>query len=214
MILDLLFPRKCVLCRRILEHNQMDLCKKCRLDAPQCSTSGRKLPYIDSWVAVWYYEDTVRESLLRYKFRDARSYARSYGRLLAMRLQQAHPEGVDLLTWIPISRRRKLQRGFDQVQLLAKYVGQELGIRPVRLLRKIRHNKPQSGIVGDAQRQANVLGAYQIADPQLVSGKRVVLLDDILTTGATASEAARVLLTAGAQEVHFGAVATARRKAK
>ena len=213
-MLDLLFPPKCLLCRKILQDEELDLCHKCRTDGPECTISQKKLPFIDSWTAVWYYEDNARRSLLRYKFRGLRSYAKGYGRLLAMRLQEDHPDGFDLLTWVPISPLRKLRRGYDQVELLAKAVGRELGVTPVPLLKKIRHNRPQSGITGEAKRRANVLGVYQVKNPELLEGKRVVLLDDIITTGTTAGECARVLLTAGAKEVHCGAVAVARHQAK
>ena len=213
-ILDLLFPPKCILCRRVLERNELDLCRNCRIDSPECPVSSKKLPFLDSWVAVWYYEDPVRSSLLRYKFQDSRSYAAGYGRLLSMKLLQEHPDGFDLITWVPISRLRKLKRGFDQVEELAYHVGKELGIPPTPLLKKVRHNQPQSGITGEAQRRANVLGAYQAIDPKLIEGKRILLLDDIVTTGATAGEAARILLTAGAKEVHLGAVAAGRHDAK
>lgn len=211
---QLLFPPKCLLCRRLLSKYELDLCRSCRADGPDCIPGRKKLPFIDSWVAVWYYEGNARSSLLRYKFRGARGYAKGYGRLLAMKLLEAHPEGFDLLTWVPISRRRKLQRGYDQVELLAAAVGQELGLTPVPLLRKIRHNPPQSGIVGQAQRRANVLGVYQAENTQSVINQRILILDDIITTGATVSECARVLLTAGAKEVHCGAVAIARHQAK
>ena len=213
-ILDLLFPPKCLLCGRVLERGEIDLCHQCRTDSPECPVSKSKLPFLDSWVAVWYYEGHVRRSLLRYKFQGSRCYAAGYGRLLAMKLLQEQPEGFDLVTWVPISRLRKLKRGFDQVEELALYVGKELGIQPLRLLKKIRHNPPQSGISEQAQRRANVLGAYQVTDPQYIEGKKILLLDDIVTTGATAGEAARMLLTAGAKEVHFGAVAAARHDTK
>ena len=212
-MLDWIFPPKCLLCRKILQEEELDLCHKCRTDGPECTNFRKKLPFIDSWTAVWYYEDNARHSLLRYKFRGKRSYSQGYGRLLAMRLQEAHPEGFDLLTWVPISPLRKLRRGYDQVELLARSVGQELGIQPVQLLQKVRHNRAQSGIVGEAQRRANVLGVYRVVNPELLEGKRVVLLDDIITTGTTAGECARVLLTAGAKEVHCGAVAVARHQA-
>lgn len=210
---DLLFPPKCLLCRSILKDEELDLCRSCRTDGPECTNFRKKLPFIDSWTAVWYYEDNARRSLLRYKFRGARSYAKGYGRLLAMKLLESHSDGFDLLTWVPVSPLRKLTRGYDQVELLADAVGQELGVTPVRLLRKIRHNRPQSGIVGEAKRRANVLGVYQVENPDLLKGKRIVLLDDIITTGTTAGECARVLLTAGAKEVHCGAVAIARHQA-
>lgn len=209
-IMELLFPPKCVLCGRILQKEETDLCRLCRVEAPYYPNHKRKLQFLDSFTAVWYYEGNVRNSLLRYKFYGARKNADSYGRLLAMKLLETNPEGFDCLTWVPVSRLRKLRRGYDQVELLAKAVGRELGMTPVCLVRKIRHNRPQARITGAAQRRANVLGAYRIEQAD-VTGKKILLLDDILTTGATAGEVARVLLTAGAKEVHCAAVAAARK---
>lgn len=210
-VLNLLFPRKCILCRRILEREETDLCHICRIDSPECPKRNLKLSFLDSWVAVWYYEGYIRESLLRYKFRRARHYADAYGRLLAMKILREYPEGFDFLTWVPISPLRRLTRGYDQVELLALAVGRELDMEPVQTLKKVRNNRPQSRIAGQAQRKANVLGVYRAVDPDRLAGKRILLLDDIITTGATAGECARVLLTAGAKEVHCGCVAAARR---
>ena len=169
----------------------------------------QKRSFLDSWVAIWYYKGYIRSSILRYKFHRARHYAHGYGRLLAMKLLREYPEGFDLLTWVPISPLRKFLRGYDQVELLAKAVGRELDMAPVRTLRKIRHNRPQAGISGAAERRANVLGVYRAVDAGLVRDRRILLLDDVITTGATAGECARVLLTAGAREVHLGCVAAA-----
>ena len=211
MILShLLFPEKCILCSRILENGETDLCHTCRVEAPECPVRKQKRSFLDSWVAIWYYEGYSRKSIIRYKFHRARHYAHGYGRLLAMKLLQAHPEGFDVLTFVPVSPLRRFTRGYDQVELLAKAVGAELGMEPVRLLRKIRHNRPQSGISGTAERRANVLGVYRVTDPPAVREKRILLLDDVITTGATAGECARVLLTAGAKEVHCGCIAAAR----
>ena len=211
---ELLFPRKCVLCGKLLEKEETDLCRHCRVEAPECAGYTTKFSFLDSWTAVWYYEDPVRGSVLRYKFSSARHYADCYGRMLAMKLQERYPEGFDCLTWVPISRLRKFRRGYDQVELLARAVGRELGMEPVRLLKKIRNNRPQSGISGQAERRANVLGVYRLKASADVEDKKILLLDDVITTGATAGECARVLLTAGAEEVHCGAVAAARRHGK
>ena len=208
---DLLFPPKCVLCGNVLEKEELDLCKDCRMDAPEYPNRKSKRQFLDSFAAVWYYEGNVRKSLLRYKFHNARSFAAPYGRLLAMKLLELYPEGFDVLTWVPVSRLRKLRRGYDQVELLAKAVGKELGMDPVPLLKKVRHNRPQSGISGAEKRRANVLGAYRETDREAIAGRRILLLDDILTTGATTGECARVLKTAGAKEVHCAAVAAARK---
>ena len=213
-ITALLFPPKCVLCGRLLEKEETDLCHCCRVDNPECCVYRRKFTFLDGWAAIWYYEGHARESILRYKFRGARAYAKCYGRMLAMKLAQEYPDGFDALTWIPISSRRLRERGFDQVALLAQALGEELEMQPLELLKKIRNNPPQSGISGEAERRANVLGAYRVTDPEAVRGKRILMLDDVITTGATVSEAARMLLTAGAKQVYCGAVAVARRDGK
>lgn len=208
----LLYPEKCVLCGQILGKEEMDLCPKCRMDQPDCPVSRDKYPYLDSWTALWYYRDSVRRSLLKYKFYGRRNYAAAYGRLLSMKLLREERADVDIITWIPISEKRKRKRGFDQVELLAQKVTAELEIPAQPLLWKRRDNPQQSKIVGNAQRRANVLGAYEAINKGMINGKRILLLDDILTTGATAGECARVLLEAGAKEVHFAAVAAAVKK--
>ena len=210
-LMELLFPPKCVLCRKLLKSGEIDLCRECRADAPEYAGKKINIRFLDSFAAVWYYEGNVRRSLLRFKFYNARSYGVSYGRILAMRLQREYPDGFDMLTWVPVSRLRKLRRGYDQVELLAKAVGRELGLSPVPTLKKIRNNRPQSRLKDPAARRANVLGAYRLLEGAAVKGQRVLLLDDILTTGATAGECARVLLSAGAKEVHCAVVAAARK---
>lgn len=210
-LMELLFPPKCVLCRKVLAQGETDLCKNCRTDAPDYPNRKIRLQFLDSFAAVWYYEGNVRRSLLRYKFHHARSYCDPYGRMLAMKLLQEHPDGFDVLTWVPVSRLRRLRRGYDQVELLARVVGRELGVTPIPTVKKIRNNRPQSRLQKAEERRANVLGVYRLAENAPVKGKRILLLDDILTTGATAGECARVLLSAGAKEVHCAAIAASRK---
>lgn len=210
-LLNLLFPEKCLLCRKVLANGEIDLCRHCRCDNPAYTHRKSRPQFLDSFTAVWYYEEDIRSSLLRYKFGGCRSYAPGYGRLLAMVLQKNYPDGFDLITWVPVSRFRKWKRGYDQVELIARAAAGELGTEPVALMKKIRHTRPQSSLREYSQRKANVLGAYQVLNPAEVAGKRILLLDDILTTGATASECARILKTAGAAEVHCAAMAAARK---
>ena len=210
-LLELLFPPKCMLCRRVLRRGETDLCRKCRADQEPWGNPKRKPQFLDSITAVWYYEGNVRRSILRYKFYGARHLAGGFGRNLAMRLLEK--DGTyDILTWVPVSRLRRLTRGYDQVELLAEAVGRELNTEAQPTLKKIRHNRRQSSISSAAQRKANVLGAYRVIAPEQIRGKRILLLDDVLTTGATAGECARMLLTAGAKEVHCAVIATARKE--
>lgn len=220
--LNLLYPPRCILCRGLLTEKQGFLCESCQKNAPEYpygasnpekygKTSGQ---FLDSFTAVWYYEEDVRRSLLRYKFHRASHLAPKYASALAAKVRQQGMAEPDVLTWVPVSRRRRFQRGYDQCELLAKALGRELGIRAQRALRKHRHTPPQSGIHSLEARRANVLGAFQIPGNVNLRGKRVLLVDDIRTTGATMNECARVLLTAGAKEVHGAAVAAVRNQKK
>jgi ComF family protein len=205
-VLEWLYPRKCGLCRAFLGKEETDLCRACRIDQPEYPYGKKKVPHIADLTAVWMYQGHAAESLKRYKFARARHYAPAYGRLLAMRIQRELPR-AELITWVPVSRRRRRERGYDQVELLAQAVSAELGIPAIQTLEKFRDNRANSGLRDPAERRANVLGVYRPVQPGRFRGKRVLLLDDIVTTGATASECARVLLTAGAGEILFGAVA-------
>lgn len=210
---ELLFPRKCVLCAGLLGKNETDFCTACRAKARTAPGGIRAIPFVEQWVSVWLYEDVVRSSLLRFKFGGKQSYAAAYGRVLAMELQKAG-FSFDVLTWVPVSARRRFRRGYDQVALLARAVGRELGVKPRRTLRKVRHNPAQSSLQGKELRKANVLGAYRTVNPGAFRGKRVLLLDDIITTGATISECARTLRMAGAAEVLGACVAVGRNRTK
>ena len=208
-VLRLLFPPKCVLCKKLLSEHETDLCHDCRINAPVYSKRNFKVSFVARWTAVWYYKDNVRSSLLRYKFYGKRHYALTYGRLLAMKLQTARMDDFDVLTWVPVGPLRRLTRGYDQVELLANAVSSELGITAVKLLRKVRNTPPQSAINDAAKRRANVLNAYRVTQPDAVRGKRILLLDDVITTGSTLSECAKTLLTANAKEVNCATVAVA-----
>ena len=208
--LELLFPPKCVLCGELLSKEELDLCHKCRWEAPRFHSGRGHIRFIKDYTAVWFYEDQVRRSLLRYKFHRARHYAAAYGRMAAMAVDKELPEDIDIVTYVPVSRKRKLERGYDQVELLAVAVSEELGIPMMPLLKKIRDNPPQSGIEKAEQRRANVLGAYECVNSDRIRGSCILLLDDIITSGATVSECARVLQGAQAKEIYCAAVAAVR----
>ncbi len=208
-LLRFLFPPKCVLCRCLLPDQQTDLCHSCRTNTENFTKIKFKPSFVARWTGVWYYKDNVRSSILRYKFGNKRHYVSAYARILAIKLQTEGLDSFDVLTWVPVGPLRRLKRGYDQVKLLADALGQELNVEPVHTLKKIRNTPPQSGIPDASRRRANVLGAYKPVNISQFAGKRVLLLDDILTTGATASECARVLLTAGATEVNLAVLAVA-----
>ena len=119
-----------------------------------------------------------------------------------------------MVTWVPVSRRRLRSRGYDQARLLAESACRLWEVRPEQLLQKITDNPAQSGLTEEAARRANVLGVYEAAEPERIQGCRILLVDDICTTGATLAECARTLRDAGAADVMCVCAALARRPEK
>lgn len=205
-LLDLLYPPRCVFCRKLLRSDETDVCKKCRSRLPQIDGTFKRSKFFTQCCSVYEYRDEAADSLKRYKFGGLRHYAAAYGRLLAMCILRERLE-FDLLTWAPISKKRRRARGYDQSQLLAEAVARELGVQCVQTLEKIRDNPAQSTMKDAAARHANVMGVYRAVMPERFAGRRVLLIDDIITTGATLSECSFVLLNAGAAEVLCATVA-------
>ena len=210
-VLDLLFPPKCVFCGKVLDTGEDGLCARCQRELPWLTDGEAELTgeFFSLCAAPLRYQDKVRDSVRRYKFKGRRGYHKLYGRLVAQCVHDHLAGRYDLITWVPLSPQRKKERGYDQAFLLASAAALELGEVAVETLRKERNADPQSGLTEDAQRRANVLGAYTPVDPELVAGKRVLLIDDVVTTGSTLSECARTLRTMGAAAVVCAAVARA-----
>lgn len=205
-VLDIFFPPKCAFCGALLPTGSDGICADCRKTLPFAPEKGEKPEFTASLTAPLYYDETVRRAVLSCKFGNRPSVCRAFGVLIAEKLRE-HRDDFDVITWVPLSRARRRKRGYDQAKLIAESVGRELGTRVEPLLRKERDNPPQSGIRSPEQRRANVSGMYAVADPAAVKGKSVLLLDDVVTTGATLAECARMLRLAGAREVHAAASA-------
>lgn len=208
-LLDLIYPPKCVFCGALLLPEETDLCRSCRSGLEQVEQPIRRGEHFTCCHCVYFYEGAVVDSIHRFKFRGMQHYADGYGRLLAMRLLENQVQ-FDLLSWVPVSAKRKRKRGYDQSLLLAQAVGRELGVPVVRTLEKVFDNPPQSTRSGDAERRGNVLNVYRCAEEELIKNQRILLIDDIITTGATLSECSRVLKTAGAAQITCATLAATR----
>lgn len=197
--MDIFVPSRCTFCRRKLPAGKTGICDECRSSLPyrepQCTDGDG---YLDMVCAPLKYEGNVRSAISRYKFSGFTSYARPFGELVAGCVRENIPNGYDLISWVPLSSERLAERGYDQAMLIALSAALELGDVAVETLRRTRHSSPQSGTQDAASRRANVSGAYEIIDAELVRGKRVLLIDDIITTGSTAGECAHMLRDAGA----------------
>lgn len=210
-ILDLLFPPRCAFCRRVLKTREKGMCAGCEKDIPRTKNGGcQSGDFFSDCVSPLFYENEVRESILRFKFHDATQYAEIYGRLLADCVRDNLKGRYDIIGWVPLSANRLKKRGYDQAMMLALSTALKLDDVAVELLRKQVDVPAQSGIGGPEKRRANISGVYTVPDEELVRGKRVLLIDDIVTTGATLSECAKTLRLFGAEDVVCAALARTR----
>ena len=209
-LLDLLFPPKCPFCDKVQEH--AGICADCEKTLPwtEDSEALREGAGDLRCAAPLWYEDAARDGLLRFKFQGASAAAGALGALIAQCAAEQFSGAFDTVTWVPVSRQRLRQRGYDQAKLLAEAACRLWDTAPVQLLEKTADTPPQSGIHDAAARRANVLGVYSIAPGADVAGRRILLVDDICTTGATLTECIRVLKDAGATDVVCVAAAFTR----
>ena len=209
-ILDLLYPRRCAFCHCLMR-TEGGICRDCLKKLPYTGELGReqKFSHVARCVSPLYYEGDVRASLHRYKFGNLTAYAAEYTDLLLKCLDES-AISCDSITWVPLSRKRLRRRGYDQARLLAEEISFRSGVPCEPMLRKLRNNPAQSRTGNAAKRKANVAGLYACPDEALVKGKRVLLVDDIVTTGATLSECASVLIRSGAAQVCAVTVARSR----
>lgn len=205
-LLDLVYPPKCAFCGKLLGKDESDLCGRCRKDLPEIGGSIKRGEFFRRCWSVYSYEGCVADSIRRFKFSGMQQYAQVYGRLIAMNLLRNKVD-FDVLSWVPISRKRRRQRGYEQTFLIAGTVAAELGCSCTETLKKVRDNPPQSMQKTAANRRGNVLNAYQAVRPERFRGKRVLLIDDIITTGATLSECSKTLRMAGAELVECATLA-------
>jgi len=208
IVLDLLFPPKCVFCSRVLDKGDEGWCDRCTESLPYADNYGKQNGDVfDFCVSPLYYTGVVRRSILRYKFREAPYYADVYAKFLAECIRECPDVEYGLISWVPLSSKRERSRGYDQAMLLAMATALELDEIAVETLKKPHDVQAQSELGDKAERSANISGAYEVSDPDIIAGKRVMLIDDVVTTCSTLDECSRVLLSAGAAGVMCAALA-------
>ena len=210
-ILSLIYPPKCVFCGMVIDKS--DICAECEKTLPFTKGDSiyQKFPFVDKCISPLYYKDYVRRAVLRFKFAGCSCYSRRLGSIMSECAENNLDCGsIDMVSCIPLSRKRMHNRGYNQAELLAKEISKKVGVEYLPTLKKIRHNTAQSTIKDSKQRAANVIGAYRVIDAEEVKGKYILLVDDVVTTGSTVSECARILKKSGAKAVYC--VTLARRE--
>lgn len=212
---DLLFPKRCVGC----DSEGAFLCVSCQEGLPRleppfcflCARPGRLMMRlcprcwerpleIDGIRAPYRMEGAVREAVHALKYQSVRALAPTLGQLLADFIPDNTPS-ADVLVPVPLHPRRERSRGYNQSLLLAQGTGRATGL-PVEgnALRRLRSTPSQARSAGEEERWANVAGAFE-ADAALVQGRRVLVIDDVCTTGATLEACSIALKQAGAASV-------------
>ncbi len=225
--LDLVFPRRCEMCGRKLRDPADDLlcptcaphagwtadpaCPRCgaglSAEGAACRECARRTFSFRGAVAAGPYGGFIRDLVHRLKYDGRTDLARPLGARLAARIRAARWGGeLDVVVPVPMRRWKILAgRRYNAAALLAERIGRELDL-PVRAaLRAARAVPSQTSLTGE-QRRGNPSGAYAARSPRALRDRRVLLVDDVLTTGATASECARVLKGAGAAQVRLAVV--------
>lgn len=220
-----LYPPTCVLCGAPGQ-DTLDLCRGCHRDLPveyhNCSRCAQPLPDavlegalcgacqsrpppFERCHTAFRYEDPLPALVAGAKFRARMDYIRLLGRCLSISLRERGAEMPDVILPIPLHRKRLGKRGYNQALEIARTIQNEFAI-PVDAGTCVRavHTAPQTGL-DQEQRQRNVRGAFRITKP--IDAELVAIVDDVLTTGSTVSEVARVLLAGGVGRVHVWAVA-------
>ncbi len=227
--LDVVYPRSCAACGAETEEEGF-LCWNCisriqYVSLPFCSICGDPVagrvdrayicytctdstPHFAIARSAARYRDTVQELLRAFKYRGALWLRPDLTHILeSCARNEVDWESVDVVTAVPLFWRRRLARGYNQAALLAGDLARRLG-RPFegRILRRVRSTDTQTHLTA-RERATNVEGAFQVRRPARIEQRRVLLVDDVMTTGATVNECARVLMKAGAGRVDVVTVA-------
>lgn len=201
-MLEFLFPKVCGICGEKI--NERYTCTKCLniLEYYQGMEYSSPLSqtYFDELICLYPYKGVLKSRMLELKFHNKRYLAKTFGDLMARKLEEKHVK-ADLILAVPISKKRMFERGFNQSEYIAKIIA-NFNHLPFenRVLIKSVNNSKQS-LVGLKERMQNVKNVYEVKNNQWIKEKTVILVDDIYTTGATMNECAKILKKNGAKKV-------------
>ena len=201
----LVFPAVCALCRKNLALTEKALCQTCISGFNQLRLSPKETHWrkrsgtISEGLSLYEYRDSLKDFIAHFKFHRQPWLVKSLREplhkfLLAVKLETRY----DALTPVPMTLSRFVERHYNPAEILAHEIGRLSGIPVVPLLKKIRSTPAQHALSGE-ERKTNLRGCFKVTNKHQASGLRVLLIDDILTTGSTAQEAGRVLKQAGVQ---------------
>ena len=209
---DRMAPPRCLACGSADCASGVDLCSQCERDLPEAVPAFQPgSPPLAALFSPWRYDYPVDRLVRALKFHGDRTIARTLGALLARRRRLLAESLPDLVVPVPLHPARLRSRGYNQADEIARYVAAELGLRRLpQALQRIRDTPAQSRLPA-AVRRRNPGDAFQAgpACHALLAGRRIALIDDVVTTGSTARAAATALLAAQAAQVELWTLARA-----
>ncbi len=193
-LVDVVYPPRCLLCHAMDEA----FCSSCRALLPEAPVAPVPEGILEA-LAVAEHDGPARDAVHRLKFGRQSILAEPMGEMMAGALVRAHFWSYDALVPVPLHWVRHLSRGYNQSQLLAEEVSRRLGVPVVCALARRRYTRSQVGLPAE-ERRRRIMGAF--GTTRSVVGRRLVLIDDVLTTGGTVTAAAEALRAAGAAAVY------------
>lgn len=202
--LRLLYPESCEVCRTLLELKQKTLCVKCTLDLESRRIpleSKLSIPFVNRHWALYSYETPAKELLKNLKFHQ-KTWLLNAFRGAFIDFQTGFESKVDWIVPVPLHHSKLIAREFNQSLLISKIISKKTGAKIFQALKKT-HATPLQSSLPKSERSINLRGVFKVTSKNKLAGKTILLVDDILTTGATAQEAARVLKKSGAKRVEL-----------
>ena len=217
-LLDALFPIRCLRCGIFDQwictscHSTLPIlteqhCPSCMthitLNGEVCPPCSKKydLPYSGIFVVSYYKDPLVRSIIHHFKYRFIKDLAKPLALLIAQSLNNSHFPTPDLIIPIPLHPRRKRWRGFNQAEELSHSLDLQIPTN-TDILRRVRYTKPQVTMRNRDSRLNNVSGAFIVQNPSRIKNKNILLIDDVMTTGATITACAHELKLSGAKNIY------------
>ena len=206
--INIIFPKVCGICEKIYEN---DLCKKCEMrlrNISKVKIDNYNNKNFKKHLYIFKYEGIIKERLIKFKFGEKAYIYKAFVNFLIKNKKVCRfLKSYDIIISVPIHYNRKVTRGYNQSALVAKELSKKLtiGYEEKVLFKKV-NNKPQSTKNKD-DRQKNVIDVYYTKNEQNIYNKKIILLDDIFTTGSTVNECCKILKLAGAKYVDVMTIA-------
>lgn len=218
-LIDYVYPLKCVFCGKIFgEKVEIEICENCMKNISLFdntinwpSKDFYEPKYCDGSFVICEYEGIVRSSIILFKFFEKEQYFRAFGRLMAKRLATYHEqEPFDAVLAVPLHRKRLIERGYNQSELLVNEICEELSTENISDIIIRCRNTPKQSLLNAEQRAVNISCAFELTNSDKIRLKKILIVDDILTTGSTVEECAKVLKDGGAKSVFVAVIASGR----